>query len=427
MKSLFDRRLTCNRIFRHLFHYQGKDFTGKIKVLNKEERSWDFYFLRGNLVWAYENNYALRRWRRNFYDATGQLPTLDHIDKNVELWDRQELQRFAEKHLLTPQQVQKMIEGILEEVLFDVVQVFEAPVYKHLPHTTTILPMSQLIGVGDGIELEVEKGFTSDPHFQLPGSFFPRLQELQKNTYQLWEQWVELGLVQESANNAPVLAQPEEFKSQVTEKVYRNMLKGLNGKNSLRDLAFKFKHGSNFLKLAQAIAPYYEQELIGFQTTKDLSATPKKQEHDPKATIIATQDETPLCLAIEPNLKCQRLLQKIAYSQSYSFQCFDNGFNALYEMTTNRQVKPSIIFVTHENQIIKSYEICQIIRRMNSLQKALIFVCFEKQISPKEVKEILIAGGNQVVDKKNLTPDYFTYLLLKEKKDTSSHSMSSAI
>ena len=64
---------------------------------------------------------------------------------------------------------------------------------------------------------------------------------------------------------------------------------------------------------------------------------------------------------------------------------------------------------------------------MNSLQKALIFVCFEKQISPKEVKEILMAGGNQVVDKKNLTPDYFTYLLLKEKKDTSSHSMSSAI
>jgi len=416
MKSLFDRRLTCNRIFRHLFHYQGKNFTGKIKVLNKEGRRWDFYFLRGNLVWAYENNYALRRWRRNFYDATGQLPALDHIDKNVELWDRQELQRLAEKHLLTPQQVKKMIGGILKEVLFDVVQVFEAPVYKHLPHTTTILPMSQLIGVGDGIEIETEKGFTRDPHFQLPSSFFPRLQELQKNTYQLWEQWVELGLVQESGNDAPVLTQPEEFKSQVSEKVYRNMLKGLNGKKSLRDLAFKFKHGSDFLKLARAIAPYYKQKLITFQDTQDLLVTPKNQEYDPKATIIATQDELPLCLAIEPNRKTQALLKKIAHSQSYSFQCFENRFNALYELTTNCHLKPSIIFLTHENKIIKSDEICRIIRRIKSLQETLIFVCFEKQITPQEVKEILISGGNQVVEKNHLSSENFTDLLYHNLK-----------
>lgn len=63
----FERRLTCNRIFRHLTFYHLQGFTGKITVLNQQGENWNFYLALGNLMWADGGNFPLRRWRRQFY------------------------------------------------------------------------------------------------------------------------------------------------------------------------------------------------------------------------------------------------------------------------------------------------------------------------------------------------------------------------
>ncbi|AFZ44462.1 hypothetical protein PCC7418_2312 [Halothece sp. PCC 7418] len=413
MQNRSEQRLTCNRIFRHLIFYHLQKFTGKIKVSSTHGEEWSFYFLLGNLTWASGGSYPLRRWRRQFYAATGKLPNLDNLDWNAESWDCTELRILSENNSLAIEQVQTILKGTLREVLFDVVQAFEAPIYQYLGCPQTVISLSQLTGIGDGMNLEVQEGVTPDRYYRLPRSLFPNIKGLQERTYENWKKWLKLGLSQVSPNEAPFLLEPEELKKRVSQKVYQNMEKGLQGKTSLRDLAFKFKKNSDFFTIASAVAPYYQEGLITFNPIKDLSVYNAEKQKYSTFTLSEKNKEESFLFVIDSSRKNQSLLSAIAQRQGSQFQAMNDGIDALQKMVYNPFARPKIIFASYEMGIIKPQEFCAIIRRVELIRSVPIVVYTKRPISNQDAEEVLYAGANELITENSLTPSYVNSIIKK--------------
>ncbi|MFW6315809.1 MAG: response regulator [Cyanobacteriota bacterium] len=410
MTSLLEQRLTCNRIFRHLFFYHFRQFTGKVEISGTQGQSWYFYFKSGNLTWAYGGNHPLRRWRRQFYATTGQLSQLNQINQSGECWDCTELRKLSQSRSLPSEQIQNLIKGILLEVLFDAVQEFESPIYEHsyLNQSKAIPSLSDLAGIGDGIQVKCQEEINPDPYYHLPRSIFPPLKKLQETTYNLWTKWVNAGLAQCSPNQAPLLAKPQDLKGIVSEKVYHNMSKALKGRMALRDLAFKFKHGGNFLKSGCAIAPYWKKGIIQFKTIQDLSSTRISKDSYSTITFTEASMDTHLLLAIDSNTENQSLLSAIAFEQGYQFQGIEDSLKAISELQQNRHCQPDLIFFNPENSVIKETEFCQIINRLELLKKTSVIIYMNQRISHRKAKEVLSLGATQVIDS-NMKSTYGCY------------------
>lgn len=82
------------------------------------------------------------------------------------------MRRLSQDKRITFEQVQNIVQGVVQEILFDVVQAFEAPIYrrKHLENSKTLLSLSDLTGIGDGMQVEWEEGVSPDPYYRLPFS-----------------------------------------------------------------------------------------------------------------------------------------------------------------------------------------------------------------------------------------------------------------
>lgn len=415
----FERRLTCNRIFRHLTFYHLQGFTGKITVSNQQEESWNFYLTLGNLMWADGGNFPLRRWRRQFYANVGQVPELYNIDLDTPCWDFKALKLLTESNWLSTQQIKQIIQGILLEVLFDVVQAFEAPLYQHLKEPKELLSLSQLTGIGDGMQIKMEEGVTPDSCYRLPHSLLPSLSSLQKITYETWKKWIKAGLASVSPNEAPLLVKAEELKSRVSQKVYHNINKNIRGKTSIRDLSFKFKHGLNFTKVALALAPYYQQNLIQFNMINDLHINRTSPQSDSKMTLSdATMslseipEENPILVSVNPNEEQKFLLSAIAQEQGYQLDIISNSLEAIYKLNQNHQ-PPRLIFAPNEMSILTGAEFCHIIRRLESLKETPIIIYTHVSNQSRKTRKVLNYGATELVDYNQFTYNHLSSLISK--------------
>jgi len=356
--------------------------------------------------------------------ATGQLPKLDQIDGNAEAWDCTELRVLTESNSLATEQVKAIVRGTLEEVLFDVVQAFETPIYQFFNGPKSLLPISQLTGIGDGMKLEVQEGVSPDRYYRLPYSVFPEVKELQKATVRNWKKWLNLGLACVSPNQAPLLLEPEKLQYRVSPKVYKNMVKGLQGKSSLRDLAFKFKKDGNFLTLASAMAPYYEEQLLAFNPIEDLSANHLSKPSDSTLTSSENHSGGSVFLVIDSNRKNQSLLSAIAQRNGYTFEGRSDGIHALQELSQNPQSKPEIIFASYDMAVLKPAEFCAILRRME-LDAPIPIIIYSKQPIPnREAQQIISAGADELTTKSVLTPNYISSILKKYQQPFPNYSSS---
>ncbi|PNW51049.1 UNVERIFIED_CONTAM: hypothetical protein BEN50_10895 [Euhalothece sp. KZN 001] len=415
MSNLAENRLTCNRIFRHLHYYYFKGFTGKIKISSHSGETWNFYLALGNLIWANGGNYPFRRWRRRFFAATGSLPLLNNIDQTVECWDYKVLRELSETHSLTTKETENLVKGIILEVLFDVVQAFEMPLYQqsHLSHSKELLTTSKLTGIGDGMQVESEEGVNPDPYYRLPRSLLPSLRELYKITHNTWKKWVEVGLAKWSPNEAPLLIKPQELQSRVSEKVYQNMSRALKGRTTVRDLSFKFKHGDDFLKLAAAIAPYVKKELIRFHQIQDLKVNQVTK--DSYSTITASEipREKSLLLAIDCNPKNQTILRDLSQKKGYNFHAIDDSIEALFQLKQNSKLKPKLIFFNPEISLITELEFCKIIRRLESLKDTSVIIYVNQPATKKREREAMLAGAKEFLNNHSFTYQKIKSILLE--------------
>ncbi len=405
-----DRRLTCNRIFRHLLFYSQQGFSGRLDVSHGKTAGWSVYMHEGRLTWATGGRHPRRRWQRQLHLTTGRKVDSARIGNHHDpCWDYWELQRLAALEL-PPAQVAAIVRGILMEVCFDIVQAFELPLAPSiLKHHQPLLPLSQLAGVGDGLQvMPVSQGISAARC--LPTACTPSAPLMQQETQAAWQRWVELGLLDASPDSAPLIGDPQRLSERIPEKAFRNLSALLDGRRTLRDIAVRLKHGKSQLGVGKALAPHVRQGLITFRPVGDIGAS-----------LPGGPDnrQSPFLLSVGSAWGDLGAIESLVARLGYACRVAADGVGALQELRCPSAPKPLAILVSDDPPLFSAIEVCKILRRVERLRDVPIVVYAPGHRDPKQMRDALQTGANEYFFGPELGEGRLRVLLERYKRQNS--------
>ncbi len=383
-----DRRLTCNRIFRHLVYYSQQGFSGRLDVRAADDVSWRIYIYEGKIVWATGGLHPRRRWRRQVRLVTGQAPDISRLGRhNAEpFWDYLELQQLA-RTTLSPDRVGEIVQGTLTEVLFDIVQAFELPLARDAAQPPKpLMPLSSLIGIGDGMQV-IPVREPELPVHSLSSTWMPSALLLQKEAQAAWEQWVHLGLLNASPDSAPIIHDLEQLQGRVSKRAFHNLTALLNGNRTFRDIALKMKRSKDQFGAGSALAPYIQNGLVGYRTIGDVA--------EAKGPIAAKPAETPTIVCLDTVPRHHGMMDSLAAKVGCSYEAMVDDIEALYEISRPSFPKPILILVSESLAALSAADACKILRRVERLSAVPILVYAEESQDTFRIRKTLSAGATE--------------------------------
>mgnify|MGYP003564815947 FL=1 len=117
-------------LFSKLSKYAGNGFTGRLNIKIKNTACWHIYFNTGSIIWASGGVHPVRRWLRQLQGCHSQISLPEGMSKEEllsvshECWDYFALALLIQENHVNTEQVKYIVEGVISEVLFDVVQGF---------------------------------------------------------------------------------------------------------------------------------------------------------------------------------------------------------------------------------------------------------------------------------------------------------------
>ena len=370
-----------------------KHFSGQI-VFKDWETEWIFTLYLGRVLYITGGKHPVRRWRRNLayyfpqmaFQLQSELSSLEAktIDEISTSWDYHLLYLWVEQEKIEREQTTKMIRAIVTEVLFDITQTRDI-VYCLQPQAE---PWQQRLAMIDAEQQIID-------------------------AWKLWQEWQHTKISNFSPNLAPVVKQPKKLKAKASEKTYQALIRLLDGKESLRDLAIRKQTG--LLLAARSITPYIQLGFIKLIEIPDLPVpiakyTPEKRE---ATTVKVTStlssrdfelqsshsnsipDRQPLIAYIETNSVVCQIVKKIVTSAGYNFISPRDPFQAIAILLDS---KPDIIFINLESMQFTGYELCSQLRQLPYF-KDIPIILFSKNINLVDRVKAKIAGCSELFDR----------------------------
>lgn len=390
--------LTANKLSERFTNLIQNQFSGRLDIQGVIT-TWSLYFCLGRLVWASGGFHLNRRWYRHLRQYLNQVTPDDmrlREGDSVQYWEYLVLIVLVKRQKITGEQAVAVIKSAVLEVLFDILQQEEkAPLAFNIDRQQVLDASLTLI----------------NPEKAL------------KEAQQMWEDWTKAGLTNISPNLAPVIKQAEELKELASPKVYETLIKVVDGKRTLRDVAVFIKQ--DFLTVTRSLIPYIRKKVVGLTEIPDL---PK-----PTLTMIAPPPPPPASRIVEPvpttNLPGQTAIQPtspprtappktappktappapttqppslnrplVAYVEDSALDCqimeglvskagygFVSIKDSIQALPILLEHKPDLIFLDLVMPVANGYEICAQIRRISSF---------------KNTPVIIVTGNDGIVDR----------------------------
>jgi chemotaxis family two-component system response regulator PixG len=328
--------------------FQKIQFSGQMVWLAPNNRKkWNFYFCRGRIVYATGGNHPVRRWARNIavycpqihLDITELKHALSRLnpDTFITSWEYQLLCLWIEQNKITQEQVEKVIQSVLKEVVFD-------------------------LSKDDGLTPQV-KEFNS---ISKPVALIDEKQ-LIAEVQQLWQALWNAKITNYSLNEAPIIKQPKQLQECTSVKIYQALTQLLDGENTLRDLAVKMK--GDVVQVIRLLLPYMKSGVVELITIADLPApvyrrvpnVPSEQANSTRPLIACVDDSASVC----------QTLEKLLTAAGYRFIGINDGLRALTSLLT---CKPDLIFLDLMMPNTNGYEICSQLRKAPSFRNTPIVI-----------------------------------------------------
>lgn len=328
--------------------FQSIQFSGQLVWIapNKEEK-WKFYFWLGRIMYATGGTHPVRRWTRNLaaycpqirVDITEVQDALCKLnpDAFTTSWEYELLNLWVEQQKITQSKVEKVIQSILEEVLFDLSQ-DKALTYQIKEEHSISKPLA-LIDEKQGIA-EVQ---------------------------QLWQTLWNAKLTGYSLEKAPIIKQPKQLQERTPVKVYQALSQLLDGEHTLRDLAVKMKR--DVVQVTRLLLPYISSGLVELISIPDLPAPVCRRVADlPSKQANST---SPLIACVDDSVSVCQTLEKLLAAAGYRFIGINDGLRSL---TSLLACKPDLIFLDLIMPNTNGYEICMQLRKAPSFRNTPIVI-----------------------------------------------------
>jgi two-component system, chemotaxis family, response regulator PixG len=337
--------------------YGRKQFTGKLELHSVKDYKWSIYYCHGRLVWAAGGGHHHRRWRR----LMGQYKLQIDFNKisfrtieEIRLWDYHVLVILMKRMVLTREQVTPIIEGFVQEVLFDIIQcAANEKITYYCDFEDEITPVISLIHAEHAID----------------------------HAHQEWLAWRKSGIADFSPNLAPWIKRPSQLKEEASDLTYKTLITILDGRRSLRELSTWMK--KDLLNLVQSLMAYYHRGMIGLVEVADIQSPvaglsieserresthltderqgQKKLESMTRPLIACVDDSNQVCATIE----------QIVRGFGFGFLGIKDSINVLPLLVEHR---PEMVILDLVMPVVGGYELCTQIRRIPEFKDTPILI-----------------------------------------------------
>ncbi|BAZ07345.1 response regulator [Calothrix sp. NIES-3974] len=311
-------------------------YSGKLDIRTAKGDRWAFYYRLGRIVWATGGKHPFRRWRRNMAqfcpDIDVEKIQLQPSDAEIDYWDYRLLETLHDRQKVRREQINSIVESTITELLFDLAQ------------STNFNPIT--CDRNQDVILETPMSFTSADM---------SLKYMQDT----WKNWSEAGLANFLPDSAPILRRPEQLQQQVSPAVYKNFVVLMNGKYTLRDLAFRMKQG--ILPVTRSLLPYILKGIIELIEVPDIPLRISEVKKN-SATPIKSTPSGPLIACVDDSPQVTQMLEQILAPNGFRFIKIQDPLQALPILIEH---KPDLIFLDLVMPVASGYEICAQLRRVS--------------------------------------------------------------
>ncbi|TAE60871.1 MAG: response regulator [Nostocales cyanobacterium] len=322
-------------------------YNGKLSVKNSKGLQWGFYYRLGRIVWATGGKHPFRRWRRQMAQHCPDID-LEKVrcraeDFAIDYWDYNLLDILYKRQKIQREQIQAIVESTIAEIFFDLAQEVDFS--------------SATYNLNQDVILDMPMSFTSADM---------SIKQMQDS----WSLWSQVGLANISPNSSPILRRPEHLQKLVSPSVYKNFANLINGKYTLRELAFKMKQ--DVMPVTRSLLPYILKGIIELVEVPDLplqvtetnnnNSRQARNQQNRVAPLIACVDDSPLVC---------KMLEDIVTSHGLRFTKIQDAIQALPVLI---QEKPDLIFLDLIMPVASGYEICTQLRRIPAFANTPVII-----------------------------------------------------
>ena len=337
--------------------YGRKQFTGKLELHSVKDCKWSIYYCHGRLVWASGGVHHHRRWRRLMGQYKQQIDfnkiSFRTVDE-VLLWDYHVLVILMKRMVLTREQITPIIEGFVQEVLFDIIQcAANEKITYYCDFEDEITPVISLI----------------------------HAEKVINYVYQEWLAWRKAGIADFSPNLAPWIKRPVQLKEEASELTYKTLITILDGRRSLRELSAWMK--KDLSTLVQSLLAYYHRGMIGLMEVVDIQSPVSSHvlneftSNAPAQLKEKTQDRPkklvsrPLIACVDDSNQVCATIEQIVVGFGFGFLGIRDSINVLPLLVEH---KPEMIILDLVMPIVGGYELCTQIRRIPDFKDTPILI-----------------------------------------------------
>ncbi len=367
---------TLNKFKSQLLLSEQNQFTGRLDLKVTTGQKWSLYIKSGHLIWAKGNIHPYRRSHRLISHHCQMISWdkvhLRHSDR-FECRDYHVLGILSQRDFLSEQKAFNVVKDTLIEIIFDIFHAIEQAVRRQsqpIPaaKSPNSSPSKSPDSVTELIEIHYHHNLQPSDDVTLAPSCFLKVEPVIQEVQRQWIHWLKAGLINCSPNLAPLIKDTKNLKQQTSSTTYKNLVTLINGKRTLRDLAWIAKQ--DLLNLTNSLIPFVRGKLISFVSIDDLK--PVKKTTHLKASANGSLSNRPKLIAcIEDNPQTCLIMQEILETAGYQFLGIQEAVQALPMLLQN---KPDLIFLDLVMPHTNGYEICSQLRKINRFQKTPIVI-----------------------------------------------------
>ena len=384
------------RLFQSLKEHR---FSGRLHFSSANQLEWVFFLYLGRIIYATGGRHPVRRWRRNLVSYLPQIALklqeeLDALattsfNQSEITWDYDLICLWVQQQKVSREQANNAIRAIVKEILFDITQNKTITYY-----------------------LKAQKEFIASQLTMVDS------EQQVIETWKIWQQWQGAGLELIEPDFAPKITQPEKLQAKTSEKNYRALMKMLDGKRPLRDIAIKKQ--TDILTLISSIRHYLKLglvELVGVpdidvpillrekstphqieDSTANVSSLMSSEEEDNNVlenSAALENNSRKLIACINSNPLISQIMKKVINSAGYDFL---GESEALIAFSTLVRRKPDIIFIDLEVSGLTAYELCSQLRQLSCFTETPILL-FSRNTGLLDRMKAKVAGFSEIFHK----------------------------
>lgn len=399
-----------DRVIESLREKVKKQATGQLRVRSADGRERSFYLGLGAVIWVNGGVHPNRRWRRlllqigesgNLLNATATSPP--RVGATFECSYYQALLLGLEQNRISSEQLKDIACEATVESLFDLFQESALEQQEWQEQAGEAAP---------GFHVEWRDSVRPSDYRVLPASMGSELETAIAKAQEGWQQWQTAGLTAWSPHHAPAIVQPDALKQQTSEVTYSNLVKLLQGEQTLLDLSARTQR--QVLQVAKSLLPFVRDRWIVLEDIPDLplpvglpisapepglsEAAPKSAPADvapksspAKASSMGSSSNQLTVACVDDSAQVVQTMERIIRDAGYGFVGISDALRANAALL---KAKPSLIFLDLVMPNTNGYELCTQLRKVSAFQDIPIIILTGKEGIIDRVRAKLVGASD---------------------------------